>query len=264
MHSKKRQIQVWKLLVRVVQGLWVCAVLLAGIGSAFGEKLNPDFSPCDRKLIISILHTLGPPIRDKQTSGSAPLLNWSELTQSLDNKQRILIEHFRRFSGAAGNDDDFTQPLLVRLDNQCILKKGQAKVISSQYVTQEVYDAYTLMSQNMKKELGTTLRIESGYRSPAYQLYLFLSHLTRYQFNMAETNRHVALPGQSEHGSLQHLAVDLISAVGINGENNPGDFSLLPEYRWMILNASEYGFELSFPEATVDGAFEPWHWRHCQ
>ena len=242
----------------------VCAVLGAGIDSAFGEKLKSDISPHDRKLIVSILHTLGPIIKDKQSSGSAPLLNWSELIQSLNNKQRILIERFRRFSRAAGNDDDPTQPPLVRLDNQSILKNGQAKLIPPQYVTQAVYDAYTRMNQSMQKDLGTTLRIESGYRSPAYQLYLFLSHLPRYRFNMAETNRHVALPGQSEHGSLQHLAIDMINGAGINGDDNPKNFSLLPEYRWMTLHAAVYGFELSFPEATTDSAFEPWHWRYCQ
>ena len=257
----KRQIKTYKPLL---QGLLVCAVLVAGVNKAFGEELKPDFSPRDQKLIVSILQTLGPIIKDKQTSGSAPLLNWSELIQSLNNKQRILIKNFRRFSGAAGDDDDPTRPPLVRLDNQCILKNGQAKAIPPQYVTQAVYDAYARMIQSMQKDLGTALRIESGYRSPAYQLYLFLSHLPRYQFNMAATNRHVALPGQSEHGSLQHLAIDLINADGINGEDNPRNFSLLPEYRWMTLHAKIYGFEPSFPEATTDSAFEPWHWRYCQ
>jgi hypothetical protein len=263
MHSRKRQIQGYKPLVRVVQGLWVCAVLLSGIDSAFGERLNPDFSPHDRKLIVSILQTLDPLIKDKQKSGSAPLLNWSELRQSLDNKQRILIENFRRFGGAA-DDDGETQPPLVRLDCQSILKNRQAKAIPPQYVTQAVYDAYIRMNQRMQKDLGTILRIESGYRSPAYQLYLFLSRLPRHQFNRATTNRHVALPGQSEHGSLRHLAIDLINAAGINGEDNPRNFKLLPEYRWMTLHAAVYGFELSFPEATTDSAFEPWHWRYCQ
>jgi len=89
-------------------------------------------------------------------------------------------------------------------------------------------------------------------------------HLPRYRFNMAKTKRHVALPGQSEHGSLQHPAIDLINADGINGEDNPKNFRLLPEYRWMTLYAGEYGFELSFPEAAIDSAFEPWHRRYCQ
>ncbi len=264
MHSRERRIQVWKPLVCVVQGLWVCAVLLAGIDSAFGERLNSDFSPRDQKLIVTILHTLGPLIKDKQRSGSAPLLNWSELRQSLDNKQRILIERFRRFSSEADNDNDPAQPPLVRLDNQSIFRNGRAKAIPPQYVTQAVYDAYILMNKHMQKDLGTILRIESGYRSSAYQLYLFLSHLPRYRFNMAKTNRHVALPGQSEHGSLQNPAIDLINAAGINGENNPRNFRLLPEYRWMTLHAAGYGFKLSFPEATIDSAFEPWHWRYCQ
>ena len=81
---------------------------------------------------------------------------------------------------------------------------------------------------------------------------------------MAKTNRHVALPGQSEHGSLQNPAIDLINAAGINGENNPRNFRLLPEYRWMTLQAAGYGFKLSFPEATIESAFEPWHWRYSQ
>lgn len=260
MHSMKRQIKAFKPLLH---GLIVCAVLVVGIDNAFGEKLKPDFSPRDRELIVSILHTLGPLIKDKQTSGSAPLLSWSEFMQSLNNKQRILIKYFRRHSGTA-NDDDETKPPLVRLDYQSILKNGRAKAIPPQYVTPAVYDAYTRMNQRMQKDLGTILRIESGYRSPAYQLYLFLSRLPRHQFNMAKTNRHVALPGQSEHGSLQHLAIDLINAAGINGEDNPRNFRLLPEYRWMTLHAEVYGFELSFPEPTTDSAFEPWHWRYCQ
>ncbi len=253
-----------KILKPLLQGLLVCAVLAAGVNKAFGERFKPDFSPRDQKLIVSILHNLGPLIKDKQTSGSAPLLSWSELTQSLNNKQSILIKNLRRSCGTAGDNDAPLQTTLVRLDNQFTLKNGRAKVISPQYVTQTVYDAYTRMSQDMQKDLGTALRIESGYRSPAYQLYLFLSHLPRYQFNMAKTNRHVALPGQSEHGSLQHLAIDLINAAGINGENNPRNFSLLPEYRWMTRHAKVYGYKLSFPKATADSAFEPWHWRHHQ
>lgn len=257
----KRQIKAVK---PFLQGLMVCAVLVAGIENAFGERLKPDFPPRDRGLIVSILHTLGPLIKDKQRSGSAPLLSWSELIKPLDSKQRILIERFRRFSGAADDDDDPTQPPLVRLDNQSFSKNGRAKLIPPQYVTQAVYDAYTRMSQSMQNDLGTTLRIESGYRSPAYQLYLYLSHLSRYQFNVAKTNRHVALPGQSEHGSLQNPAIDLINAAGINGEYNPKKFTLLPEYRWLTLHAEVSGFKLSFPEATIDSAFEPWHWRCCQ
>jgi LAS superfamily LD-carboxypeptidase LdcB len=254
----------FKTFKHTLQGLMMCVILVAGVNKAFGEVLKPDFSPSDRKLIVSILQTLGPLIKDKQASGSAPLLNWSELTQALNKKQRLLIKHIRRHSDAERDDDDPARQSLVRLDSQSISKNGQAKLIPPQYVTQAVYDAYTRMSQSMQKDLGTALRIESGYRSPAYQIYLFLSHLPRYQFNMAGTNRHVALPGQSEHGSFQHLAIDLINAAGINGEDNPRNFRLLPEYRWMTLYAEVYGFKLSFPKPTTDNAFEPWHWRHCQ
>lgn len=32
--------------------------------------------------------------------------------------------------------------------------------------------------------------------------------------------------------------------------------------RWLLLNAPDYGFELSFPAANAQGVtWEPWHWR---
>jgi LAS superfamily LD-carboxypeptidase LdcB len=259
-HSLRKSCKTFK---TFLQGFLVCALLVVCIDNASGKIFKPDFSSHNRKLIVSVLHTLGPFIKEKQISGSAPLLCWSELMGALNSNQRLLINSFRRFSKVA-EDDDEIQPPLVRLDNQSFLKNGRTKVIPPQYVTQTVYNAYIRMNQRMQKDLGTTLRIESGYRSPAYQFYLFLSRLPRHQFNMAATNRHVALPGQSEHGSLRHPAIDLINAAGINGEDNPGSFRSLPEYRWMILHAKMCGFELSFPGATNNSAFEPWHWRYCQ
>jgi len=32
--------------------------------------------------------------------------------------------------------------------------------------------------------------------------------------------------------------------------------------RWLIANATHYGFELSFPQGNAQGVtWEPWHWR---
>ena len=259
-HSIIRLFKPFELFIEV---FLVCAILVLGIDSASGEELKSDFSVPDQKIMVSVLQMLGPLIKEKQRSGSAPLLRWSELMQSLNSRQRLLIQSFHRFSMASEDDDDIRPPL-VRIDNQFIFKNGLTKLIPPQYVTQNVYHAFTRMNQLMQKDLGTTLRIESGYRSPAYQFYLFVSRLPRHQFNRAATNRHVALPGQSEHGSLQYPAIDLINTAGINGEDHPGIFRSLPEYRWMIRHAKRCGFELSYPEATSDSAFEPWHWRYCQ
>ena len=217
-HSLRKSCKTFK---PFLQGFLVCTLLVVSIDNASGKKFKPDFSSHNRKLIVSVLHTLGPFIKEKQISGSAPLLCWSELIGALNSQSAPPHQPFRRFSKVA-DDNDEIQPPLVRLDNQSISKNGRTKVIPPQYVTQTVYDAYIRMNQRMQKDLGTTLRIESGYRSPAYQFYLFLSRLPRHKFNVAETNRHVALPGQSEHGSHRHPAIDLINAAGINGEDNPG------------------------------------------
>ena len=108
-------------------------------------------------------------------------------------------------------------------------------------------------------DLGKRLLIESGYRSPAYQLYLFVFYLSNHRYSIRETNRFVALPGFSEHGSPDFQAIDFMTPEGINGEDRPEEFEELQEYGWLHARAHEFGFHLSYPRAGPS-AFEPWHW----
>ena len=40
-------------------------------------------------------------------------------------------------------------------------------------------------------------------------------------------------------------------------------FEKTPAYLWLVQNANNYGFELSFPPNNPQGvSFEPWHWRY--
>jgi D-alanyl-D-alanine carboxypeptidase len=128
-----------------------------------------------------------------------------------------------------------------------------------------VWQDYLQMMAGMERDLGKRLYIDSGYRSPGRQAYLFIKYLvTNHNYSLQETARWVALPGYSEHGSPERTALDFINADGINGEN-PGqtaaDFENLPEYQWLVQNARRFHFFLSYPRDNPWGVtFEPWHW----
>ncbi len=118
------------------------------------------------------------------------------------------------------------------------------------------------MMEVMESDLGKRLLVESGYRSPAYQLYLFMFYMPKHGYSIRETNRFVALPGYSEHGNPQKQAIDFINAEGVNGEDHPELFEALPEYDWLQKRAQWFGFHLSYPRDNEQHtAFEPWHWR---
>jgi D-alanyl-D-alanine carboxypeptidase len=124
-------------------------------------------------------------------------------------------------------------------------------------------EAYQRMMAAMQADLGRRLLVESGHRSPAYQLYLFLYYMPKHDWSVKETNRFVALPGHSEHGNPNRQAIDFINQTGINGEDNPDEFEALPEYAWLQRRAGEFGFFLSYPRGNAQNtAFEPWHWHY--
>jgi len=234
------------------------------------QALDVDrLAPHDVALLHATLQHLEPFITDKKQDGTANLLSWEELYQALSNEERAFVEAFRALKaetlGATHHYfGESRDPLdLVPLGPQQILKHGTPTLLDPQFLPREVHAAYSAMTDAMERDLGRRLFVESGCRSPAYQLYVFLFYLPKHGYSIRETLRYVALPGYSEHGYPPRQAIDFINEDGINGEENPEEFEALPEYQWLLTHARRFGFHLSYPRDNPDNtAFEPWHWNY--
>lgn len=184
------------------------------------------------------------------------LLTWEELYQPLTAPERAFLDEFRALNAETLGS---TSHYFGEAQGAPLVPVGP----HAQTLPQDVRDAYERMMQAMERDLGARLLIESGYRAPAYQLYLFLFYLPTHEHSIRETNRHVALPGYSEHGNPHRQAVDFITPDGVNGEEHPEEFEARPEYAWLQQHAAEFGFYLSYPRGNPHNtAFEPWHWHY--
>jgi len=229
------------------------------------ERLSTD----EQALVQAFLTTLEPLIAQRKSDGTVALLTFEELYAPLSSEQRALCDWIRSLSpqqlghqsrpvGRSPAHTEFT-----RIADQTYIKDGQPTTLEAQHLPREVFDAYQAMTAAMARDVGRKLLVESGYRSPAYQLYVFLQYLPKHGYSVRETNRFVALPGFSEHGAPQRQAIDFINEQGINGEDHPEEFEALPEYEWLTQHAREYGFYLSYPRDNPwDTSFEPWHWHY--
>lgn len=219
--------------------------------------------------VKTLVAKLEPFIKIKDQDGALPYLTFKELETPLNAHEKKFLRQFRDlnagevgvripFQGFSHGEKD-----LVRLDGQKMRVKGTEKELPPQFLSPQVYQSYKFMMRAMERDIGKQLLVESGYRSSAHQLYLFIFYLSNHDYSIRETVKWVALPGYSEHGNPEHLALDFINSEGINGEYNVSEFELLPEYRWLLANASRYGFVLSYPkDASVGITYEPWHWRY--
>jgi zinc D-Ala-D-Ala carboxypeptidase len=106
---------------------------------------------------------------------------------------------------------------------------------------------------------GLFIKVNSAYRSYAYQSQVLNSEVVAY--GCAQAVREVASPGHSEH--QLGLAADLTSAdVNWDLLDKFGD---MPEGRWLLAHAAQYGFVLSYPkdkEVITGYIYEPWHFRY--
>jgi len=229
------------------------------------EKLSPE----QILEVKALVKKLEPFIAEKDRDGKLPELPYEGLEALLNANEKQLLRAFRDlrasevgsripFRGFSQEEKD-----LIRLSGQQIKVKGVEKELPSPFLTPHVYEAYQLMMRDMEKDIGRRLFVESGYRSSTHQLYLFIFYLSNHDYSIRETAKWVALPGYSEHGDPAHLAIDFINADGINGEYNIPEFEALPEFKWLLQHASEYGFVLSYPKSDRTGiTYEPWHWRY--
>ena len=225
------------------------------------DRLNGSEIP----LLKSTLKVLDPLVNERKAAGTAPLLTFEELYAPLKPEQVDFLEAVRGLDPAQfkGSSRKLPPPsageIFVRLDHQLLLKEGKPTPLDPQYLPQAAFGAYQKMMAAMEQDLGKRLLVESGYRSPAYQLYLFAFYMPKHGYSIRETNRYVALPGCSEHGSPKQQAIDFITPAGINGEDRPEEFEELQEFGWLLHRAGDFGFHLSYPRGGPS-AYEPWHW----
>ncbi|WGK68999.1 M15 family metallopeptidase [Candidatus Haliotispira prima] len=100
---------------------------------------------------------------------------------------------------------------------------------------------------------GVSLSLGSAYRSFSYQFDVFRHYVGREGLHAA--NRYSAKPGKSQH--QLGLALDFFPISQAFAGTAAGN--------WLLANALQYGFSLSYPEgreATTGYIYEPWHYRY--
>ena len=201
----------------------------------------------------------------KKKQGTAPLLDFEELQQGLGPEEQAFLRKIWGIRLPNRPHLGFPEKgtLFIRIEDEGVIRNGKKERLDPQYLPEPVYQAYQKMMTAMEKDLEKRLRVDSGFRSPAYQLYTFLFYLPKHDHSIGKTREWVALPGYSEHGSPSKQAIDFINEQGINGEDRAEDFENLSEYGWLLAYAGQYGFELSYPRGIKGTTFEPWHWRFC-
>lgn len=96
--------------------------------------------------------------------------------------------------------------------------------------------------------------VASAYRSFDTQEALKTSYVVQYG---SGANQFSADQGYSEH--------QLGTSIDFTTEEIGGVFSQFEDqeaYDWLLKNAHQYGFTLSYPEGNSYYKFEPWHWRY--
>lgn len=144
--------------------------------------------------------------------------------------------------------DDFT----VELEDLDSYRKFDKRAIEP--LKQMIYD---MRNQGIKN-----IWAQSTYRSIDYQKGLYEKSVNKYlkQGKTQEeaeklTDEYINRPGTSEH----HLGL----AVDFN--NVEEGFENTKAYKWLLENASDYGFILRYPKEkeNITGIeYEPWHWRY--
>ena len=186
----------------------------------------------------------------------------------LDSRQAQLIDWlFELRPGDFGLDTPFYGLEEVESGSHFIVlsykTKPPKKAKITQYLPKETYLAFSDMHrQFLKENPNRQLIVTSAYRSPAYQALLIFYYAWRQDFDLAQVLKRVALPGYSEHGLINSLALDLSDSLEHPDGYDPAEFALSPHFDWLNRHAAQFGFELSYPKNNPQGIdFEPWHWR---
>jgi hypothetical protein len=221
----------------------------------------------DRKIIKGIVKKLEKSGKEKQYH-NVVIISFDKLYKWLNKKEGEVL---KKFLSTNPKDYGFKGPKfgikkvpknLVQIKEQKYIEKQEVHVMNPKFISSKVYRNYNRLNKAMIKDLGRPILIDSGYRSPAYQILVLFHYLVFYKFDLDKTFKRVALPGYSEHGNGTNHGIDFITVYASPSDENPHDFEKTQEYKWLTKNASSFGFKMSYPRNNKHGVmFEPWHWR---
>ncbi|MEX0738523.1 MAG: M15 family metallopeptidase [Pseudohongiella sp.] len=123
-----------------------------------------------------------------------------------------------------------------------------------QQMTPATFAAWQAMRDRAARD-GITLCLVSAYRGATYQADLIRRKLDggRTLDDILKVN---AAPGYSEHHTGRALDIATPGSPPLETE-----FDQTDAFDWLMKNADEFGFVLSYPKESVSAiTYEPWHW----
>jgi D-alanyl-D-alanine carboxypeptidase len=231
---------------------------------------------------VSTLETERSELQTSLATASSTILDLqSELTESEEKRAELADEladeedrneafenQIRSLTGTVGDLGtiaEFDEELLQKYSRVYFLNENyypeELDKIDEEYLFEPEDDEYFHAKamehledlMNAAEDENIDLKITSAYRSFDEQSELKGQYLQTYGEG---ANTFSADQGYSEH--QLGTAVDFtIPDVGALTES----FANTEAYEWLLDNAHEYGFILSYPEGNEFYVFEPWHWR---
>ena len=231
-------------LVVCLCALWACA---------------PQASQRERAALAdSIRRTLEPVIAAGAVDGSSLRIDMDALYAPLNAPQRAFLDEIQSIAEGP-NPSPPADVAWRRLEGQVVRGPEGETPLPLALLPLPVWRAYDAMSRSMEEALGRRLLVGSGYRSPAYQLFVFVSYLPVADYSFEKTLQHVSLP--SEHSQPTRQGLDFVSEAGVDLHySDAARFERLPEYAWLRSHAARFGFAQSEPDAA--STHSPWHWHY--
>lgn len=184
------------------------------------------------------------------------------------NRNEDFEDQIRDIAGTVGDLDK-----LSKTDEELLQKYSKIYFLNENYIPErlgKIDSDYLLAGRNEQyfharaldyledmindaMEDGIDLKVVSAYRSFDTQSGLKGQYLQTYG---SGANAFSADQGYSEHqlGTTLDLTTPQVGGAYAS-------FAQTEAYAWLLENAHEYGFVLSYPENNTFYVFEPWHWR---
>lgn len=234
----------------------IALCLLACVATTPSESVHPtEDSARQRAMVDAIGTALAGPMKARSPV-DALLVDFDELYAPLSREQRAFLDAIRRMPGGDPDLSVAPREALVRVEDQRVRAPDGERTMPLQLMPRDAWEAYSALNDAMKRDLGRGVVLGSGYRSPASQLFIFVTYMPYYDYSTEKTLPHVSLPGASDHNRVDRQGVDFVSEAGVDlGYSDAPAFEALEEYRWLLEHAADFGFEGDGPGAT-----SPWHW----